>query len=413
MPVRPESVLLALICAVSVHAQEAVPVIRAHGRVVTITDGLHVKKNYWYVMPERTPDIYYVEIPRHPHTVTFTTDVESISFQVTYGSQHDFVIRLDDGKEARTQVRAVHKALLPYTRVAPAAPGAIDTIPFTLGDNDKIYVKGRINDGPVLDFQFDLGAGGSVIKKSSVSKVSMRFDGTVNLRNSDGDNVVPTSSANQLEIAGLRWDKVGFAVADNMTWREDGLIGNSLFLDQVVEIDYDRMAIAIHDELPPLSAGWIRQDLILDGVVPFTRGRLEIDGTTRDGWLMLDTGAYTSILNSPQLSPSSKMARELRGLLGRRSSGPHLTIGQQSLTPNYSANRYDGDPSSLGLWGNDLLKRFHLIIDNRRGHVYLRPNSHLQAPFRNPEYYVVRIGTVTVALLTVATIWWIRRRARA
>lgn len=47
------------------------------------------------------------------------------------------------------------------------------TIPFTLGDNDKIYVKGRINGGQDLDLQFDLGAGGSIIKKSAVSKARM------------------------------------------------------------------------------------------------------------------------------------------------------------------------------------------------------------------------------------------------
>jgi hypothetical protein len=217
-------IFLAIVCAVPVHAQDA-PVIRAHSRVVTITDGPHVKKNYWYVMPEHRPDIYYVEIPRQAHTVTFTTDVESISFQVTYGSQHDFVIRLDNGVDAHTRVRAVHRNLLTYARPSSIPAGAPDTIPFTLGDNDKIYVKGRINGSPTLDFQFDLGAGGSILKKGSVSKVSMRFDTTISLRNSDGDNEVPSSSANQVEIAGLTWDKVTFAVADNMTWREDGLIG--------------------------------------------------------------------------------------------------------------------------------------------------------------------------------------------
>ena len=57
--------------------------IKARSRAVTIIDGTHVKKDYWYVMPERNPDVYYVEIPRHPHTVTFATDVESISFATT------------------------------------------------------------------------------------------------------------------------------------------------------------------------------------------------------------------------------------------------------------------------------------------------------------------------------------------
>ena len=69
---------MALLCARTGLAQDAVPIVKARSRVVTITDGLHVKKNYWYVMPEKSPDVYYVEIPRKAHTVTFTTDLESI-----------------------------------------------------------------------------------------------------------------------------------------------------------------------------------------------------------------------------------------------------------------------------------------------------------------------------------------------
>jgi hypothetical protein len=102
------------------------PTIKARSRVVTVTDGLHVKKDYWYVMPERNPDVYYVEIPRDPHTVTFTTDVESISFDVGYGSRHDFVIALEDGARARTQIRAEYRSLTPHQRTAAASAGDPD-----------------------------------------------------------------------------------------------------------------------------------------------------------------------------------------------------------------------------------------------------------------------------------------------
>ena len=101
-------------------AQET-PVIKSRSRTVTITDGHHVKKNYWYVMPERSPDVYYVEIPLHPHRVTFTTDVESISFDVTFGSRHQFVIKLADGRDARTEVRTEFRSLLSSTRSASQA----------------------------------------------------------------------------------------------------------------------------------------------------------------------------------------------------------------------------------------------------------------------------------------------------
>jgi hypothetical protein len=289
----------------------------------------------------------------------------------------------------------------------------VDTIPFTLGDNDKIYLKGRLNGGAVLDLQFDLGAGGGIIKKSSVPKANMQFDGTIRLRNSDGDNTVPSSSANDLEIAGLRWTMVPFAVADNMTRREDGLVGNALFQDKVIEIDYDRMVIAIHDTLPELSSGWIERDIVLDGTVPFVRGSLAVDDTMRHGWFLLDTGAYTSILNAPQLSASGKIRGELRSMFGARPRGPALSVAGTTFSKiNYSVRPYDGDDTALGLLGNDVLKRFNLVLDNRRGLAYFRPNRHLDESFRNPEYYLVRVLAGAVIAVTVATAWFIRRRKR-
>jgi hypothetical protein len=185
-----------------------------------------------------------------------------------------------------------------------------------------------------------------------------------------------------------------------------------LFLDKVIELDYDRMLIVVHETLPPLPSGWIQQDLILDGVVPYTRGALEVDGTTRRGWFMVDTGAYTSILHSEHLAPSSKIVRELRGMLGFRALGPSIVFGGQTYVSNYSVRPYDGDAAALGLLGNDVLKRFNLILDNRAGAVYLRANARVQEPFRNPEYYLVRIVASALVVLAAATVWFARRRAR-
>ena len=394
--------------ALAAHAQP--PVIKAQSKVVTIIDGQHEKKDYWYVMPDRTPDVYYAELPRVPHRVTFVTDLESISFDVTYGSRHPFIIQFADGTLAPTEIRAEYRRLFPPGRAAVAAAGEPALIPFTLGDNDKIYVKGSINGGPPLDLQVDLGAGGTMIKKASVSKVAMSFDESITLRNSDGEHVVPSSSRNMIDIAGLRWEDVPIAVADNMTHREDAIVGNTLFQDRVLAIDYDRMVLAIHDALPDVS-GWHRADMILDGVVPFVRGKLEAGGHVQAGWFLLDTGAYTSILRHERLSSTSKFRDEFRRLLGPLGGavrGPVLSFGNQTFSgSNYAVNRYDGKPSSLGVLGNDVLKRLNMVVDNRLGSVYLRPNKRLNDSFRNPERLVVR--AVAIAAIVGAAVVSYRR----
>jgi predicted aspartyl protease len=406
------AVALVLLCASPLAAQDQPPVIQARSKVVTIIDGQHEKKDYWYVMPERSPEVYYAELPRVPHRVTFVTDLDAISFDVTYESRHAFVIQLADGTMTTTEIRAEYRQLLPYRRIATGASDEPAQIPFTLGDNDKIYVTGSINGGPPLGLQVDFGAGGTLIKKASVSKVAMTFDESITLRNSDGEHVVPSSSRNTIDIAGLRWEDVPIAVADNMTHREDAIVGNTLFQDRVVAIDYDRMVLAIQDTLPDVS-GWQRTDMILDGVIPFVRGELEVGGQSQEGWFMLDTGASTSILRHERLSSTSKFRDELRRLLGPLGGdvqGPVVHFANQTFSGmNYAVTPYEGTPSELGLLGNDVLKRLNIVVDNRLGAVYLRPNSRATDGFRNPERLVVRTAAI-VGLIAAAVVTYRRRR---
>jgi hypothetical protein len=127
---------------------------------------------------------------------------------------------------------------------------------------------------------------------------------------------------------------------------------------------------------------------------------------------MLDTGAYTSILNGPGLTSTAKFAGEMRRLIGLEAAPLSVSIGGQRFeSPNYSVRRHDGDGSSLGLLGNDVLKRFNLILDNRQGAVYFRPNGRRADGFRNPERVVVRAAAaVTLAMAAALTFLFLRRR---
>jgi hypothetical protein len=283
------------------------------------------------------------------------------------------------------------------------------SIPFTVGDNDKIYVQGRLNGGAPLSLQVDLGAGGALIKKASVPKGNLTLDDSIALRNSDGVNVVPASRSNLLALDGVSWRGVYVTVADNMTRREDGIVGNSLFLDKVLEIDYDRMRLTIHDSLPDVSSGWTREDIVLDGVVPFVRGRLNVAGSFRDGWFMLDTGAYTSILHSEGLSKATKLTVEMRRMAGPLGGSPAAPVielaGRTFADVNYSVRPFDGDAATLGLLGNDLLKRFNLILDNQQGVAYFRPSRRATDEWRNPDRWVARVMGVAVLLLCATVTW--------
>ncbi|MBK9736526.1 MAG: hypothetical protein IPO92_16830 [Saprospiraceae bacterium] len=52
-------------------AQHQLPIIRANSKNVSVLDGEHFRKGYWYIMPELKPDFYLVENPKKPHKVIF------------------------------------------------------------------------------------------------------------------------------------------------------------------------------------------------------------------------------------------------------------------------------------------------------------------------------------------------------
>jgi hypothetical protein len=75
-------------------SHDDLPVIRSTVSPIDILDGSTYKKNSWRLAPEAKPDIYEVElIDGKPHTVTFYTDMDSISFTVELEKSYDFIIQ--------------------------------------------------------------------------------------------------------------------------------------------------------------------------------------------------------------------------------------------------------------------------------------------------------------------------------
>jgi hypothetical protein len=75
--------------------QSTLPVIEASSKQVKIRDGALQKDNFWVIIPETKPDVYFVDFPRKEHNVTFITDKDSITFAVQFGKIYDFIILLN------------------------------------------------------------------------------------------------------------------------------------------------------------------------------------------------------------------------------------------------------------------------------------------------------------------------------
>lgn len=84
-------------------AQEKTITIKANSTSVDIRDGESFKKGTWKITPEANPDVYVTS--SLGKKVTFYTDLDSISIEISKTTKFDFIILLNGKTKAFTQIK--------------------------------------------------------------------------------------------------------------------------------------------------------------------------------------------------------------------------------------------------------------------------------------------------------------------
>ncbi len=377
-------VLVGLCCA-----QTELPIIKANSKNTKIFDGLNYKPNFWYLMPEVKPDVYFVDIPRKSQTVKFVSDLDSISFNTSYGQNHDFIILLDGKDSCFTRISATYPQKNSSQSLCQHCPN--DTIPFKVKGN-KIYFSGKLNGIENIVFQFDLGAGAANISHHSVKKARVGFDSKGHLRNSDGNNEVSLSKSNTIELGSLKWEPVEMYETKNMERYEDAIVGNALFRDKIYEINYDKGLIILHKKLPRSASNFVKHDMLLDqGIRPAIEATFDFHGQKERDWFLFDTGNSSNGIVGNTFSAKNGNYKKFKKLIGfgdrKIAFLADLSIGNSRFSsgtivlekPNSKGSQY----AFGGVIGNKILKTFNVIIDNQQGHIYLKPNKVYHKPSKS------------------------------
>jgi len=90
------------ILVIGLYAQDNLPVIKAHSIDAKTRIGMD-NKNDWYISPNLNPDVFTTN--RIGETVTFYTDLDSISFVISPDKIYNFVIVVNNKDSACTQVK--------------------------------------------------------------------------------------------------------------------------------------------------------------------------------------------------------------------------------------------------------------------------------------------------------------------
>lgn len=392
------NILLLFVASVQlISAQKKIPILKTNSVLISIKEGDFLYKDAWTVSPSIKNDIFFTNQFSNSKKITFYSDNDSISFTVKPNKTYDFIILLNGKDSAYNQINTYHKlkpSLEPklfYKKLQKLNQNNEDTIPFQLGTDNRIHLKGKINGSDTLDFLFDTGAGACVITSSLVNKkVKMTIDGSTKNTGADGINVVETSSKNTIEINNLVWKDVPLLSIDYQKPTFDLVLGWIAFENKIVEIDYEKSILVIHNSIPHLSAEYTKLEWKLMEGLPYIKIKIVVNGIESEFWTDFDTGSDGTLVIGQKFAKEHYLNNAMKNI------GKILSVGSAGNTissslvmlPKLKLGDYEMYQIPLSIQekeidnvefneniGNKILKRFNAIIDFKSNFIYLKPNN--------------------------------------
>jgi hypothetical protein len=255
-----------------------------------------------------------------------------------------------------------------------------DSIPFTINEHNTIFVKAIFNETDTLNLNFDTGTTELIltndVMKNKLKSAPKLYDTFYNLK------IGNTSYKTKVYDAEL----TGHGT--------DGRFGWDFFKGKIVELNYDQNLMIIHSVLPANVAKSRKftklkmkffKDLLL------VESEIKQDGVSNKDLFLFDTGYQrTAMLDDDLLKKGNFPAEKMdvikkvimHGAQGNEipvitSNLKVLKIGKfklknvpiQLLTTNKPLR-----DKNIHILGNEVLKRFNIMLDFQDNVVYLKPN---------------------------------------
>lgn len=288
----------------------------------------------------------------------------------------------------------------------PPAAKLLSTLPFKQFSGGVVVMRAFLNDIPdTLNFILDTGSGGISLDSATCDNLripTVQSDKTI--RGIAGVRNVRFAYNNTLRLPGLRVDSLNFHINDyeilSSVYGEhiDGIIGYSFLLRYIVKINYDSSKISIYSRgtMKYPKGGFLLKPLLVS--IPIQAGRIRDEQEPVVGRFYFDIGAGLCLLlssdfasDSLKFNPKKKMLQTQAEGLGGKAQMKITTIKEFKLGPyrfkRVPAYIFDDDfnvtsyPYLGGLIGNDLLRRFNIVINYEKRDIHLTPNSHFRDPF--------------------------------
>jgi len=268
-----------------------------------------------------------------------------------------------------------------------------------------VVLNGRLDHFPdTLNFILDTGSGGISLDSLTVDYFNLkRIPSDKTIRGIAGIRNVSFINNRKLHFPGLTVDSLNFHVNDyeiltNVYGEKiDGIIGYSILSRFIIKINYDSSFVEFWSKgsMKYPRGGYLLKPTINSLPVHFVRVRDERTINTR---FLYDMGAGLCMMFTTDFINDSSFLKKKKKLYTKEAEGlggkidMHMTVAKEiKLGPykfrnvpvyvfddTYNVTSY---PYLGGLIGNDLLRRFNVILNYERRDIYLIPNKHFAEPF--------------------------------
>ena len=276
----------------------------------------------------------------------------------------------------------------------------ITTISFSQLTGGVILVKAFLDDfADTLNFVLDTGGGGISLDSNTCAYFGLKTEPSNRLiRGIAGIKYAEFARGHSIVFPGLRIDNLDFHINDYEILtsaygiRIDGIIGYTFLRRYIVIINYDKEEI---DVLEPGTFKYPKGGYLLRPqftTLPMQNAIVK-DNREVNAKFYFDTGAGLSLLlndeivaDSAILSKKRKLFNtEVEGLGGKKQTqmsvikefrlGPYKfkNVPVHIFHDEYGITAY---PILGGLIGNDLLRRFNVILNYPEQQIYIKPNTH-------------------------------------
>jgi hypothetical protein len=281
----------------------------------------------------------------------------------------------------------------------------ITRIPFRQLTGGVVLLQARIDSFPdSLNFILDTGSGGISLDSSTaiyLGITAVPSDRTI--RGIGGIRNVSFIYNKPLHMTNLTVDSLNFHVNDYELLtnvygeRIDGIIGYSVLNRYIIKLNYDSSFLEFWSKgsMKYPRGGYLFRPII--STLPVQTARIR-DERIVNARFLYDMGAGLNLMISSDFLRDSAFLLKKRKMFTKQAEGlggkidiSMTVIKEIKLGPyrfrnvpiyvfddNYNVTSY---PYLGGLIGNDLLRRFNIILNYDKRHFYLVPNSHYYDPF--------------------------------